>query len=34
MDINRLFNLYDNGRNGHLTADNLRQIANEYGIWV
>jgi len=33
-DLKRLFNLYDDDRNGFLTKEKLRHIADEYGIWV
>lgn len=33
-DMRRLFNLYDDDRNGFLTKEKLRHIADEYGIWV
>ena len=32
--MRRLFNLYDDDRNGFLTKEKLRHIADEYGIWV
>jgi centrin-1 len=34
LDMKRLFNLYDDDRNGFLTKEKLRHIADEYGIWV
>lgn len=34
IDMKRLFNLYDDDRQGFLTKDKLRHIADEYGIWV
>lgn len=33
-EIRRLFNLYDDDRKGFLTKEKLRNIADEYGIWI
>ncbi len=34
LEMKRLFNLYDDKREGFLTREKLRQIAEEYGIWI
>lgn len=33
-EMRRLFNLYDDKREGYLTKEKLRNIADEYGIWI
>jgi centrin-1 len=33
-ELRRLFNLYDDDRKGFLTKEKLRNIADEYGIWI
>lgn len=33
-EMRRLFNLYDDDRKGFLTKEKLRNIADEYGIWI
>jgi Ca2+-binding EF-hand superfamily protein len=34
LEMKRLFNLYDDKREGVLTREKLRQIAEEYGMWI
>ncbi len=34
LEMKRLFNLYDDDRKGFLNKSKLRNIADEYGIWV